>query len=194
MVQVMKKVTLAVILAAAVAVALPASAVAQQSQNPQPPNQMQRQGQQPDKDSQKFIKAVIEGNNAEIEVGKLAQQKGQTDAVKQYGAMLVKDHGDANTKALQVAHQLNVEPPTGTSLGQKATYAKLKVLSGGSFDTSFAKSMVSDHQSDIKEYQQQAQKSDPAGDFAKETLPTLQKHLDQAQKLEQQVNQKQSSR
>jgi putative membrane protein len=192
MVQVMKKVTLAVILAAAVA--LPASAVAQQSQNPQPPNQMQRQGQQPDKDSQKFIKAVIEGNNAEIEVGKLAQQKGQTDAVKQYGAMLVKDHGDANTKALQVAHQLNVEPPTGTSLGQKATYAKLKVLSGGSFDKSFAKSMISDHQSDIKEYQQQAQKSDPAGNFAKETLPTLQKHLDQAQKLEQQVNQKESSR
>jgi len=188
----MRKVTLAVVLAAAVA--LPASAVAQQSQNPQPSNQMQRQAQQPDKDSQKFIKAAIEGNNAEIEVGKLAQLKGQTDAVKQYGAMLVKDHGDANTKAQQVARQLNVEPPTGTSLGQKATYAKLKVLSGGSFDKSFAKSMVSDHQSDIKEYQQQAQKSDPAGNFAKETLPTLQKHLDQAQKLEQQVSQKQSSR
>lgn len=188
----MRKTTLAVVLAAAAA--LPASAVAQQSQTPQPSNQMQRQAQQPDKDSQKFIKAAIEGNNAEIEVGKLAQQKGQTDAVKQYGAMLVKDHGDANAKAQQVARQLNVEPPTGTSLGQKATYAKLKVLSGESFDKSFAKSMVSDHQSDIKEYQEEAQKSDAAGNFAKEALPTLQKHLTEAQKLEQQVSQKQSSR
>jgi putative membrane protein len=193
MVQVMKKATLAAVLAAAFA--LPASVVlAQQSQNPQQPNQMQPQAAQPDRDSQKFIKAAIEGNNAEIEVGKLAQQKGKSDAVKEYGAMLVKDHSEANTKAQQVARQLNVEPPTGTTLGQKATYAKLKVFSGASFDKSFAKSMVSDHQNDIKDYQKEAQKNDPAGAFAKETLPTLQKHLEEAQKLEQQVNQKQSSR
>jgi putative membrane protein len=50
--------------------------------------------------------------------------------VKQYGAMLVKDHGEHKSKAEQVASQLGVEPPTGSSLMQKATYAKLKLLSG----------------------------------------------------------------
>jgi len=188
----MRKAILAVSVAAAVA--LPASVLAQQSQNAQQPSQIQRQALQPDKASQSFIKAAIEGNNAEIEVGKLAQQNGQSDAVKQYGAMLVKDHSEANTKAQQVARQLNVEPPTGTSLGQKATYAKLKVLSGTSFDKSFASSMVSDHQGDIKDYQEQAKKADPAGSFAKATLPTLQKHLQEAQQLSAQLNQKQSSR
>ncbi|HZP76410.1 MAG TPA: DUF4142 domain-containing protein [Pseudolabrys sp.] len=150
--------------------------------------------QQPDKASQKFIKNAIEGNNAEVDVGKLAQQKGQSDAVKQYGSMLVTDHSAANDKAKQVAQELQVSPPTGTSVGQKATYAKLKLLSGANFDKSFAKSMVSDHQSDIKEYQKESQKSDAAGAYAKDSLPTLQKHLQEAQKLVQQVNQKQSSR
>lgn len=150
--------------------------------------------QQPDRASQKFIKEAIQGNNAEVQVGQLAQEKGQSDAVKQYGAMLVKDHGAANDKAKQVAAQLNVDPPTGTSIGQKATYAKLKLLSGASFDKSFAKSMVSDHQKDIKEYQKEAQKNDAAGAFAKETLPVLQKHLQDAQQMARQVNQKTSSR
>jgi putative membrane protein len=187
----MRKATLAASVVAAIA--LPASVLAQQSHNSQP-LQMEQRAQQPDKASLNFIEAAIEGNNAEIEVGKLAQQKGQSDAVKRYGAMLVKDHSEANTKAQQVARQLNVEPPTGTSLGQKATYAKLKVLSGATFDKSFAKSMVSDHQSDIKDYQEQAKKADPAGNFAKDTLPTLQKHLQEAQQLSGQLDQKQSSR
>lgn len=151
------------------------------------------QTKQADKDSQKFIKAAIQGDIAEVDVGKLAQEKGQSDAVKQYGAMLVKDHGAHKTKAEEVAKQLGVEPPTGSSLGAKTTYAKLKLLSGKSFDKSFAKSMVKDHQDDIKEYKKEASKSDVAGQLAKETLPTLQHHLQAAQQLTART-QKQSSR
>jgi putative membrane protein len=145
--------------------------------------------QQPDKDSQKFIKAAIEGNIAEIDVGKLAQQKGKNPAVKQYGAMLVKDHGAAKTKAEAAAKTVQVKPPTGSSVAEKATYLKLKVLSGDAFDKSFASSMVSDHESDIKEYQKEAQKNDAVGSYAKEALPTLQKHLQEAQKLDQTLKQ-----
>lgn len=151
------------------------------------------QTKQADKDSQKFIKTAIQGDIAEVDVGKLAQEKGQSDAVKQYGAMLVKDHGAHKAKADEVAKQLGVEPPTGSSLGSKTTYAKLKLLSGESFDKSFAKSMVKDHQEDIKEYKKEASKKDPAGQLAKETLPTLQHHLQAAQQLSAR-NQKQSAR
>jgi len=144
-----------------------------------------------DKASQKFIKAAIEGDIAEIDVGKLAQEKGQSEAVKQYGAMLVKDHGEHKAKAEEVASQLGVTPPTGSSFGEKATYAKLKLLSGETFDRSFAKSMVTDHRDDIRDYQKEASKSDAAGRLARETLPTLHKHLEAAQRL---TAQKQSSR
>jgi putative membrane protein len=63
-----------------------------------------------------------------------------------------------------------------------------------SFDKSFAKAMVNDHQEDIKEYRQRANKNDAAGRLAKETLPVLQKHLQAAQSLETQIAQKQSLR
>jgi putative membrane protein len=150
--------------------------------------------QQPDKASQKFIKDAIQANLAEIDAGKLAQDKSKNDAVKEYGALMVKDHSDANEKAKQVASQLGVTPPTGASVSEKAEYLKLKLLSGATFDRSFAKGMVKDHQAVIKEFQKQAQKSDAAGAFAKETLPTLQHHLEMAQQLQKETEQKSSMR
>ena len=106
----------------------------------------------------------------------------------------MQDHGNHKTKAEQVAGQIGVEPPTGSSIMQKATYAKLKLLSGDTFDRSFAKAMVKDHQEDIKEYKKETSKNDAAGQLAKDTLPILQKHLQAAQALEKQTAQKQSSR
>jgi len=184
--------------AVGVTAVLALAASAAQAQQTSPTNQMQKQPSQtqsqaqPDKDSQKFIKAAIEGNLAEIDVGKLAQEKGQSPAVKQFADMLVKDHSEANVKAQEVAGQLKVEPPTGSSIMQKATYTKLKLLSGATFDSSFANTMVSDHESDIKEYQKEAQKSDAAGKYAKAALPTLQKHLQEAQKLQKELETKTS--
>lgn len=145
-----------------------------------------------DKASKSFIKNAIEGDIAEVDVGKLAQEKGQSQGVKDFGAMLVKDHSEHKAKAEEVASEIGVKPPTGSGMMAKATYAKLKVLSGASFDSAFAKAMVKDHQQDIKEFQKESTKSNPAGKLAQETLPVLHKHLEAAQQLAAQ--QKQSSR
>jgi putative membrane protein len=152
------------------------------------------QNKNADKESVKFIKAAIQGNLAEIDAGKLAQEKGKSDSVKQYGAMLVKDHGAANTKAEAAAKELGVDPPKRTSAMHTAEYLKLKVLSGDTFDRSFAKGMVKDHEADVKEYQKASMHNDAAGKYAKETLPTLQEHLKAAQTMNQQVQLKQSMR
>lgn len=175
----------------AAALALTASAASAQTMQKQPVTQAQ-QGQKADKASQSFIKTAIQGNLAEIDVGKLAQEKGQSQAVKDFGKMLAEDHGKANENAKMAASQIGVEPPTHTSAGHTATYAKLKVLQGESFDKSFAKSMLSDHQKDVKEYQKEAAKTDAAGQYAKQTLPTLQKHLQMAEQLNQQLQGKQT--
>ena len=138
-----------------------------------------------DKGSQKFITEVIRGNLAEVQVGKLAQQKGQSDAVRSFGQQLVSDHSDANNQATQVADQLGVTPPKEPNAKQKAAYDKLSKLSGEAFDRAFAKEMVADHKKDIKEFEKEAKKKDdPAAQFASDTLPVLHKHLDMAQNLE----------
>jgi putative membrane protein len=164
----------------------------QKSNQPANPPAMQnssqiQSGQKADKASQSFIKSAIEGNYAEINVGKLAQEKGKSSAVKQFGKMLVDDHTAANEKAIAAAKEIGVTPPTGSSVMEKGTYLKLKVLTGDTFDKSFASSMVSDHKADIKEFQKESSKTDAAGQFAKDTLPTLQKHLQEAQKIQQET-------
>jgi putative membrane protein len=137
-----------------------------------------------DRASEKFIKEAIEGNLAEVQVGKLAQEKGQRAEVKSYGQMLATDHGGANQKAMQVASQLGVTPPTEPNAKQKRVYDQLYKLSGDKFDAAFAKEMVKDHKHDIKAFEKAAKNTqEPAKSFASETLPTLRKHLDAAESL-----------
>ena len=133
-----------------------------------------------------FLKDAIQGNLAEVQMGELAQQKGQSDAVKSYGQMLVTDHSANNEKAKQLAGQVGVTPPSEPSAKQKADYDELGKLSGAAFDRKFTKMMVMDHKKDIAEFKREAaKKSDSVAQFASDTLPVLQKHLDAAKKLKE---------
>jgi putative membrane protein len=133
--------------------------------------------------SQAFLKKAIEGNYAEIEMGKLAQQNGQNENVKKFGQMLSDDHSAANQKAMDAAKSLGVTPPDGPNAKQKAEYDKMSKTSGTRFDRDFATHMVTDHERDIAEYKKEARQSDAAGEYAKNTIPVLQKHLDTAKSL-----------
>ena len=132
--------------------------------------------------SQKFLKAAIEGNFAEVEMGQLAKKQASSDGVRSFGDMLEKDHSAANQKATAAATSLGMTPPTSPNKKQKADYDKMSKLSGAQFDKMFATHMVADHKKDIKDYEKAAKKKDPGG-YATETLPTLHKHLDTAQSL-----------
>jgi len=136
-----------------------------------------------DAGSQKFLKEAIEGNLAEVEMGKLSQKQGATEGVRAFGQMLEKDHSDANQKATAVANSVGMTAPTAPTKKQKADYDKMSKLSGAKFDKEFAAHMVADHKKDIKEYEKAAKKQDAVGNYAKETLPALRKHLETAQSL-----------
>jgi putative membrane protein len=135
-----------------------------------------------------FIKESIEGNLAEVKVGQLAQHKGASQGVKDFGAALVKDHGMANEKAQKVAQTMGVAPPDAPGFKQKAMYQELSALSGQRFDEHFIKGMVKDHQEDIAKYEKEVKSdSGPAADYARQVLPDLRKHLQMAEQLQQQV-------
>ena len=126
-----------------------------------------------------FYKKAAEGGIAEVEQGQLAESNGQSQAVKDFGAMMAKDHSAANDKLKAVAAKKGIDLPTSSSVSQMATKTKLKMLSGDTFDKSYIKGMVSDHEKDIKEFEDEAQNGqDPdAKAFAAATLPTLKTHL-----------------
>ncbi len=126
-----------------------------------------------------FYKHAAEGGLSEVELGKLAQEKSQNGSVQQFGAMMVKDHSAANEKLKSVAAMQGVSLPTSTSVGQMATKTKLEVLTGETFDKSYIKGMIKDHEEDIAEFKKEATSGrDPkAKAFATATLPTLKAHL-----------------
>lgn len=138
-----------------------------------------------DKPDATFYKHAAEGGIAEVELGALAQQKSSNQSVKDFGAMMVKDHSAANEKLKSIAASKDIKLPSSPSVAQEGTKTKLKVLSGEAFDKSYVKGMIKDHQEDITEFQKEAASGqDPdAKGFAQATLPTLQTHLKRIQSI-----------
>jgi putative membrane protein len=126
-----------------------------------------------------FYKHAAEAGISEVDAGTLAQDKGSSQAVKDFGAMMVKDHTAANDKLKSIAASKSVSLPTSASVGQMATKAKLEVLSGETFDKSYIKGQIKAHQDTIvllKKEIASGQDAD-AKSFATATLPTVQAHL-----------------
>jgi len=130
-----------------------------------------------------FMMKAAQGGMAEVELGKLAQERGSSDAVKQFGQRMVEDHGKANEELMRIAQSKGVTPPTSLDSKAQSMKDKLSKLSGTAFDRAYMSEMVKDHRTDVSEFQKEANSGrDPeAKAFAAKTLPTLQEHLRMAE-------------
>jgi len=133
-----------------------------------------------------FLTDAMKGDNGEVRVGKLALEKGSSQGVKDFGQMLVTDHGKAKEQVVQVAQPMNVPATDDTLPEADAVHTRLQGLSGAAFDKEFIAAMIEDHQKDIDKFEQEAGSGDPAQvtDLARQTVPTLKKHLETAQSLQ----------
>lgn len=133
---------------------------------------------------QTFLRKALEGDNSEMALGQMAQQKAATPAVRDFGRMLHDDHMAAKAKALSVAQSHGVPDTSDLAPEAKAEVKKLQGLSGAAFDREFASYMVMDHTKDIADFEKEAKSGDSStAALARETLPGLRKHLAVAQKL-----------
>jgi len=132
-----------------------------------------------------FYRNAAEGGIAEVEMGNMAQQQARSPSVRDFGALMVKDHSAVNEKLKALAESKNITLPANTSVEEITAKAKLKALSGSSFDKSYIKGMIKDHQEDITEFKKEASSGrDPeARAFASATLPTLEAHLKKIQSI-----------
>jgi putative membrane protein len=106
-----------------------------------------------------FVRTALEGGMAEIQLGQLAAQKGNSDDVKQFGQKMVDDHTKLGEQLKPIAEQMGVNPPTSLSSKDKATMAKLQALNGDAFDKAYIKDMVKDHTKDDKDFKQEANRT-----------------------------------
>src|SRR5882724_2286810 len=136
-----------------------------------------------------FAKKAVQGDMAEVKLGKLAQEKGTSDSVKKFGQRMVEDHTKAGDELKRAAAQENITLPNDVSAQDQATYDALSKLSGAAFDRAYARDMVKDHEEDIADFNKEASGGQKPAlrDFASQTLPTLQGHLKQAKEMRQNV-------
>ncbi len=139
----------------------------------------------------KFVTKAAEGGIAEVQLGKLAQQKASNDQVKQFGQRMVTDHGSANEKLKAVASGKGISLPAQMDTSAQKEYDKLSKLSGVQFDRAYIAAMVSDHKKDVSEFRSESRSGsdNDLKSFAASTLPTLEQHLQMAQSAQHAVKQ-----
>jgi putative membrane protein len=119
-----------------------------------------------------FMKEAAKGGMMEVEMGKMAQQKGKSAEVKKIGSTMVADHTKANNELMAIAKKkgvdLSKEKPMKHSMGD------------ANFDKDYLSMMVSDHEKDLAAFQNEAKKGTDADvkAFASKTSAVIKKHLD----------------
>jgi putative membrane protein len=126
-----------------------------------------------------FYKSLAEGGIAEVRDGKLAQQKSADPKVKDFAAMMVKDHTAANEELMALAQSKGIKLPGGPGIGADTKKAELDVLTGETFDKSYVKSQVKGHRETVDLLQKEISSGQDAQAkaFAQKVLPTVQSHL-----------------
>ena len=129
-----------------------------------------------------FAMEAAAGGMMEVEAGTLAQQNAQSERVKAFGAMMVRDHQAANQELMSLASGRGMTAPTTLPAKHQKMVDGMRNMKGKAFDNHYMAMMVSDHQKDVANYQKQATSGGDAElkAFAAKTLPVLQMHRDSA--------------
>src|SRR4028119_491680 len=132
-----------------------------------------------------FVMQAGQLSMMEVELGRLAVQRGSSAGVKQYGQEMVEDHTRANQELMQLAMQKQVELPTEMSTQNTAMIDRLSGLSGKSFDAAYKQAMIDSHNQAIALFQAQSQQGqDPQlKAWATQKLPKLQAHLEMVNQM-----------
>ncbi|MCW0206394.1 DUF4142 domain-containing protein [Achromobacter veterisilvae] len=137
-----------------------------------------------------FLENAAQAGNMEVAGSKLALEKARDPDVKAFAQKMIEEHGKAGQQLASLAQSKGYEAPTEPSLVQQA---KLKALGlrDDSFDKAYIDEIgVSAHQDAVKLFEEASNEvKDPdVKQFATQTLPVLQQHLEMAQALQQRAN------
>jgi putative membrane protein len=136
-----------------------------------------------------FVQKAAMSDMYEVEAGKIASQKGKSDAVKQFGQQMVDAHSKTTEelKTIVRAEKIDVELPAKLDDKHQGLIDALNNASADDFDKTYAKQQVDAHQEAVELFDSYTKQGDNAAlkQSAAKTLPVIQQHLDMAKKLPQ---------
>ena len=137
-------------------------------------------------DDAEFLVEAASGGMLEVQLANMALQKASSPQVKEFARMMIEDHGKANNELKALAASKNVTLPTALIDKHQKILNDLQNEKGADFDKKYVNKMVSDHKDDVDEFEEEAEKAnDPdIRAFAAKTLPTLKKHLQHIEQMD----------
>ena len=163
---------------------------------------------------QNFVEDLSYAGMAEIELGRLATQRGSHAEVKRFGQMMIDDHTKAGNELKQIATQHNLQQPAGLDEKHREIRDRLAKLSGAEFDREYIDVMIDSHQDVVDKLQSRVDETDRSAVvtgqaerntnvkpedadnqveaslnmWAATTLPATKAHLDKAKAIQDTLN------
>jgi len=121
-----------------------------------------------------FMKKATKGGMMEVTMGRMAEQKAQSEDVKSFGKRMVTDHGKANDELKGIAARKNVQLPSKEPTVKWTS------------DKAYINAMVREHEKDLAEFKEEANSGSDADvkKFADDTAKVIQEHLELAKETQ----------
>ena len=134
---------------------------------------------------QKCATKIADANNFEIQAGQLAQQKAQSDEIKQFAKMMVDDHTQAQQQLQQIAQRKGWQFSEQLMPVHKAMLDELNKLDGQEFERAYLYGQIAGHtKTALKLRDDKTELQDPElRQYAATILPKVQQHLQHGQQL-----------
>jgi putative membrane protein len=135
---------------------------------------------------QQFVNFAAQTDMVEANLGQLAQTNSDSQAVKDYGQMLVTDHTQDYNNLYAAAQQASLTVPNAIdTMHNKTMIGPFQKLKGKAFDRKYVQEMIAGHEKAIAVYKKEATAATnpQIQQYAQSALPVLQKHLDAAKAL-----------
>ena len=169
-----------------------------------------------------FVSDQLADGMAEVELAKVARDHAASADVKQFAQMMIDDHTKAGDQLKQIATSNSIPVDTKIDDKHQNLMDKLSKLNGGDFDKEYMSAMIDDHQDAVSDLRSRVDENRSATDrltgknpenpaavkpeqsdnrvtmsineWAANTLPTVEQHLDRAKQIKDDVDNAKSTR
>jgi putative membrane protein len=134
----------------------------------------------------KFANDAANIGMLEVAMGKVAEQNAKSKSVKDFGAMMIKDHTSAGDELTSIAATKHITLPTSLSADDQKKVDEMKAKTGKIFDKTYIDMMIDGHKKAASEFEDEIKQGSDADlrAFATKTLDVIHAHLAAAEKCQ----------
>ncbi len=131
-----------------------------------------------------FLVEAVDARRMDYAEGKLAAERGTTQAIRAYGLLMVRDQNELLDELNALAAKREIAVPETIGAEKLDHLRELRELNGRKFDKAFISSMTIDHRRDVREFERASQFEQRAvSDYAARRLPLIRAHLEKIEAI-----------